>query len=363
MKTMHLLAAIGVAVCLAPLTIAHSDDGTGNIACPIDSGDIQSCKVRGAVLPDLMTVVPKHLSIQNKQQAEILRFSNGLANLGEGPWWLEPGAPDPDDTATCQAAYQLVVKEDQFPDRQILALSSPAPEGTYSARCQKGKFDYHETHNHWHIANVGNFKICRWSDFAHIDENGDPAVDGDGFTIADTGCEAVELDDGHAVGIKFTFCLIDWYKLADNSPSSDSTRNFWDCVNSFQGITPQWVDQYHQATDGQDIEITGLPEGDYVLVSSVNSKLFNNFLFEEMDTSNNSSWVVFSLTRANNPDSASNRNANITIIDDACGEQFAYYEDKLRPAAEALVNKFHGGDESVLNGILDGMCGAESLNR
>lgn len=35
--------------------------------------------------PDLRTVVPLHLGLQNQQQQEILRFSNGIANVGAGP--------------------------------------------------------------------------------------------------------------------------------------------------------------------------------------------------------------------------------------------------------------------------------------
>src|SRR3972149_1169700 len=40
--------------------------------------------------PDLQTVVPKRLSIQNVQQREILRFTNGIANRGAGSWQLRP---------------------------------------------------------------------------------------------------------------------------------------------------------------------------------------------------------------------------------------------------------------------------------
>ena len=41
-------------------------------------------------------------------------------------------------------------------------------------------------------------------------------------------------DRGLANSVKTTVCLIDWYKLDDNAPTS--ARIYFDCVNSLQGI-------------------------------------------------------------------------------------------------------------------------------
>ena len=43
--------------------------------------------------PDLRTVVPAHLNLVNQQQNEYLRFSNGIANTGGGPWAMRPENP------------------------------------------------------------------------------------------------------------------------------------------------------------------------------------------------------------------------------------------------------------------------------
>lgn len=344
------VTCIAAACFVFGLAGVRADDGTGNEACAITTADVEVCDEQDAVLPDLMTVVPKHLGIQNRQQKEILRFSNGIANLGFGPWWLEPGFPDSSDTDTCQNAYQLLPTDEQFNDRKILAGSTevPAPIGTYSSRCQKGKFDFHETHNHWHIANVGSFKICRYEDF----------VSGKGKSSIDSGCPPAELPEtGHAIGVKFTFCLIDWYKLGDNSPTSDDTRNFWDCATGFQGITPQWVDQYHHATEGQDIEISGLPAGRYVLVSTVNENLFRKPLFQEMDTGNNTSWAVFDLLRE------SEGNLQLVVVEDACSSNYNYVREQLEPAVVKFVERFHGGSSWMEQKILDDMCGGKTVNR
>jgi hypothetical protein len=53
------------------------------------------------------------------------------------------------------------------------------------------------------------------------------------------------------------------------------------------------VDQYHQSLDGQDLDITGAPVGVYYLVVTMNPA----GRYFELDTSNNTSWTSFRLTR------------------------------------------------------------------
>ena len=43
--------------------------------------------------PDLQTVVPRHLGVQNAQQRETLRFANGIANTGAGHLRMRPDPP------------------------------------------------------------------------------------------------------------------------------------------------------------------------------------------------------------------------------------------------------------------------------
>jgi hypothetical protein len=103
--------------------------------------------------------------------------------------------------------------------------------------------------------------------------------------------------------IKTTFCLIDWYKLDDNAPSAE--RVFFDCYSSFQGISAGWVDQYHQATEGQQLDLTGVPNADdYFLVSTANPA----GIFAETNKTNNTAWVKFRLST----DSKGNRKVDVT---------------------------------------------------
>lgn len=348
---MNQLKALVAMCCFLPYCLL-ADDGTGNAACPVTPADITHCNAAGALLPDLMTVVPKHLQIQNQQKKEWLRFSNGIANLGQGPWWLEPEFPNMNTGSSCQGAYQLVTAPEHFPNRHIIPTDTeiPASVGTYLSRCQKGKFDFHETHNHWHIANVGSFKICRYQDFVVN-------------TGVNTNCAPVlrpQEPPSHvdpAIGIKFTFCLIDWYKIADNAPQSDPTRNYFVCETGYQGIAPGWVDQYHHSTDGQSIDITGIGANRYVLVSTVNSPLFGQPVFEESNTENNSAWVVFDLKR----DSAGN--AIVSVVADVCDSPFDYRTNQLQPVAEAFAAAYPDGTQDFADRIMHDMCGNKRVNR
>jgi hypothetical protein len=42
------------------------------------------------LVPDLQTVVPTHVQLVHQQGQDILRFSNGIANTGDGDWALKP---------------------------------------------------------------------------------------------------------------------------------------------------------------------------------------------------------------------------------------------------------------------------------
>ena len=82
-------------------------------------------------------------------------------------------------------------------------------------------------------------------------------------------------------------------------------KAFWDCYTSYQGISVGWVDQYHQATDGQQVDLTGLPNAtDYYLVSTTNP----TGAFLEQDKTNNTAWVKLTLST----DSSGNRKVTVT---------------------------------------------------
>jgi Lysyl oxidase len=224
-------------------------------------------------LPDLQTVVPRHLQLVNQQQKELLRFANGIANTGQGPLALRPDPPIADATATTTAIQEIRSSNDLYKcgeqPKQITACYTLVRERV------TGTFEFHPAHNHWHIGDVALFEIRKGSATG-------PIVGGQ--------------------SIKTTFCLIDWYQLEGNSNTAD--RVFHDCERSYQGIQSGWVDQYHHALPGQELELTGVANADdYYLVST------SNFArrFEETDYMNNTAWVKFRLYT----DSSGNRKIEV----------------------------------------------------
>jgi len=211
-----------------------------------------------ALLPDVTPGVPKHLAIHNQQQQEWLRFTNVWANLGPGTLEFQPLFPDPNaDEGTTQDSFQNLYDD----------------EGNFGIPNQNiwsevvSQFTYHETHNHWHIADVGEFSI------RVVDENNLPG----------------EIALG-ATSIKVGFCITNVFKYnGDESPTSQ--RIYWDCEVGLQGIQPGWVDQYHQSVEGNEINITDLPNGTYFLVHKWNPA----DSFVDADASNNESWMKFDL--------------------------------------------------------------------
>jgi hypothetical protein len=102
--------------------------------------------------------------------------------------------------------------------------------------------------------------------------------------------------------------LIVWIKMAYNANyGSKSDRAYLDCMGAYQGLSIGWVDQYHHATDGQRLEITGAPPGTYYLVSTANP----DGVYLEKDTTNNTAWVAVKLTRD------SSGNPKIEVVSDS----------------------------------------------
>jgi len=95
-------------------------------------------------------------------------------------------------------------------------------------------FYYSPCHGHYHILGFSDYKLLR--------------QDG---SIA-------------AIGHKQAFCLEDILHYTNDNKSSG-----YDCA--FQGITTGWADWYFKQLSGQWIDITSVPEGDYIVHVEINA--------------------------------------------------------------------------------------------
>src|SRR6266849_3982418 len=111
-----------------------------------------------------------------------------------------------------------------------LVVGSPTdPNNPY-----RSVFIYSPCHKHYHISGFSDYKLL------NMDR-----------TIA-------------ALGHKQAFCLEDLLKYTNDNKSSGYV-----CAN--QGITTGWADWYFKQLSGQWIDITGVPEGDYIVHVEINA--------------------------------------------------------------------------------------------
>jgi hypothetical protein len=228
-----------------------------------------------AVYPNVVEEIPSHLGIQNDHQREWLRFSTTHINLGPGNLQIRGGgqiAPctiDGIDYAQCTVATQEILDS-----AGNVVLTHPA-----------GVAFFHPEHNHWHQSGVAEFKLMR----------GNPV----------TGTQL-------AAGTKITFCFVDVeFTGLVGADKKAQPRTYWECNGDLQGLAAGWGDEYHQSTPLQELEVTGLAEGDYYLTHEADPD--NHWLEGPSATSpgelDNFTWVKFHLDRA------TGANPSVTVVD------------------------------------------------
>jgi Lysyl oxidase len=225
--------------------------------------------------PDMQSAVPHHFTVQNDKQHEWIRFSNLIANTGQGGLRLRP---EHNLQTNISTGFQEVMDAN----------------GNIVIDKAVSEFVFHPQHNHWHMQAVATFEIR---------------------TALDDGTRGRMGSVWAGQSQKTSFCLIDVIKLEGNSNTTD--RTYWDCFpDEHQGISAGWGDQYHHELAGQELEITGAPSGVYYMLSIANPE--GRYL--ETTTDNNTAWSSFRITRD------SMGNAKITEISHSpcsgtlCGE-------------------------------------------
>jgi hypothetical protein len=182
---------------------------------------VSSDQPGGAPLPPDLVVVRDHqrdARVQNGNgNQRLLKFSTGVANVGPGPMelWASGG---PAKTSAYQRIWNSV--------------------GGYNDRLA-GSFTFvgHEDHDHWHFENFEEYRL-----------------------------RAVTRDNGVgeivARSPKVSFCLLD-SRIRDVSLTGASPHGYFSCES--QGISVGWTDVYGWWLDGQAIDITSVPNGEYWL--------------------------------------------------------------------------------------------------
>ena len=231
-------------------------------------------------------------------------ISSGWASTHAGEWLDITGVPEGfyDLVVTSNAGGKVVQAADERPDTVTITFRVPDPadplltpdsvDVTVDRDAIVDSVDivdrtFSATHCAFIEGAVGGTGVRRLLRFDTVVVNlgeedlvlGDPADPEPPFTTADfvlspchghyhfEGWASYELRDAGgalaAVGHKQAFCLLDTIPYVAGPPEGFSC--------DFQGISSGWGDIYVKELDGQWVDITGVPEGDYDLVVTVNT--------------------------------------------------------------------------------------------
>ena len=171
-----------------------------------------------------------------------LRFNTTSWNNGTGPLELRGGTVDT-STSKQQVLQRIYQTDGSF--REV----------------QAGTFEYHPTHNHMHFDDYAVYTL--------------QPVNAPGASSR--------------TGTKMTFCIMDTDKVNLKLPGAPKRAVYKTCGSSMQGMSVGWADTYGSYLDGQSIDITGLPDGDYNLSIEVDPK---GQIVESNDSDNKSTLGI-----------------------------------------------------------------------
>lgn len=200
-------------IAVVAAALALSLGGHGAIAAPADP-----------LLPNLKAFPATDVRLAQSGGKTFLRFSTLSGNIttSDGPTRgpMELRAGEILRRSGRQRVYQRVYLEG----------------GGYQDRLV-GEFVYHRGHRHFHFENYARYEL--------------QPVNAPGAS--------------ERIGTKTSFCIMDTTAIDTNLPGAPEAAFYTSCSNSFQGMSFGWGDKYGYQLAGQEIDVTGLPDGTYRL--------------------------------------------------------------------------------------------------
>lgn len=205
-------------------------------------------------LPDLGMLPPKDFSIQQRPRGvRLLRFDSVIVNAGTGVFEAEGRGPIVGDTIG-----------------DVVQLVETAGGGRTEVASPATMFFAGDGHNHWHVRDLQAFTIARVTDPGNVLKR----------------------------GAKSGFCFWDNYRYGSTRPAFYHPSTTSACALTEAGTVPMglsvgWGDEYPSSIAFQYIDITGLPNGDYVvtLVADPPRAGLAGGEFVEANESNNKAWA------------------------------------------------------------------------
>jgi hypothetical protein len=206
------------------------------------------------LLPDLGSLPPKDFSIQSRPRGgRWLRFDTVIVNVGPGVFEAEGRGP---------------VVGDEL--QEVVQLVETASGGRTEVATPASMFFAGDGHDHWHVRDLQDWTI------ASVNERAEPLRSG-----AKTG-----------------FCFWDNHRYGSTAAAFYHPITTSACEMRTDGTVPMglsvgWGDEYPSSIAFQYIDISGLPNGDYVV--TLEADLDGEFI--EADETNNTGWAVIRITR------------------------------------------------------------------
>jgi hypothetical protein len=222
----------------------------------------------------------------------LLRFTTAIGNQGTGPAILRsansgtPPAGSGITSWTNPDGTQNIVQQLYSYNGSNFSLDSYRPAG---------RMVWHSAHSHFHLEGYARYRLL-------TNVNGQPGP------VA----KRVNFDGGDAIGDKVGFCLVNinnsftmtngqssttlpgYDPVGDQSSPSNNGQPQTTC-GFLQGIHVGHADVYSSIYDGQWIDVTGVPDGNYFLEVTLDAL----DVIQESDDANNTVLVPYTLTNNN----------------------------------------------------------------
>ena len=188
----------------------------------------------------------------------LLGFASAVDNVGTGPLWIRGTRPNRQVSA--MRADQLV----ELDNGRIRAYRSIG----------QLKFERHPPHHHWHFQPFERYELRRASDFALVVRDRKA-----GFCLADHYGGSAQRVEGFGPPRFLGHCGL-------NKPG---------LLHVSQGSSIGYTDRYPALFHGQDVRLTGVPAGRYVIVHRANPERTT----KELRYDNNAASVLIRLSWPN----------------------------------------------------------------
>jgi hypothetical protein len=214
-------------------------------------------------LPDLRMAKLTNIQLDTTTIAghRLLRYTAQLVNTGTGPFETRGSRKD-------TSATRLLVHQWIYDSAGNVVQKVPVPKTeTYMYWAGDG-------HNHFHIADLEDGTLTRVSSGRQVG-----SLAKHGFHLVDSAAFDTSIPGAPSSAI---------YGVCGGHSCDDNA------LRVYMGISAGWLDQYYYTTVGQYIDITGLPNGKYVLRDVVDPQHW----FTETNTTNN--WASATLRIGDN---------------------------------------------------------------